>query len=198
MRKTIAGFLLLLCCTLIWSCKPNKTFNESKISLIPQVRKMTLGESSFQFNKNTQFLVENPEQEAIAGQLTVKFEKAAGYKPAIQVGGTKGTNQIIFQTDPTLADEAYSLIVLKNQIEIKASKPAGFFYAVQTLRQLLPAEIESNQLQEKTEWVVPVINISDSPAFKWRGYMLDVSRHFFTKEEVLRMIDNISLHKINL
>jgi len=117
MKKQLTGLMILMCCTLIWNCKPNKTSKESEISLIPQVRKMTLGESSFQFNKSTQFLVENADQEAIAGQLAVKFEKAAGYKPAIQVGGTEGSNQVYFKTEPTLADEAYSLEVLKDRIE---------------------------------------------------------------------------------
>ena len=197
MKKTFTGLMILMCCAFIWSCKPNKTFTESEISLIPQVQKMTLGESSFQFNKNTLLVVENADQEAIAGQLAAKFEKAAGWKPGIKVGGTEGSNQVFFRNEPSLADEAYSLEVLKNSIEIKAAKPTGFFYAMQTIRQLLPVEIESSLKQEKVDWLVPVISISDSPAFKWRGYMLDVVRHFFPKEDVLRMIDNLALHKIN-
>lgn len=197
MRQTFTGLMILMCFASIWSCKPNKTFTEKEITLIPQVQKMTLGESSFQFNKSTQLVVENAEQEAIASQLATKFEKAAGWKPEIKKEGSEGSNQVYFKTEPTLADEAYSLIVFKNRIEIKAAKPAGFFYAMQTLRQLLPVEIESSKKQEKVDWLVPVVNISDGPSFKWRGFMLDVSRHFFPKEDVLRMIDNLSLHKIN-
>lgn len=143
-------------------------------------------------------IVENAEQEAIAGQLASMFEKAAGWKPQVIVAESKGINQVSFKTVPTMADEAYSIVVLKNSISIKAAKPAGFFYAIQTLRQLLPAQIENNAKHEKVDWLVPVITISDGPAFKWRGYMLDVSRHFFPKEDVLRMIDNLSLHKINV
>lgn len=197
MKRTLNGIMILLCCTFIWSCKPNKTFTASEIAIIPQVQKMTLGESSFKFNQGTALIVENTEQEVIASQLAAMFEKVAGWKPEITVGGAEGSNQVYFKTDSQLPDEAYSLEVKKSGIEIKAAKPAGFFYALQTLRQLLPAEIESSQKQEKIEWLVPVISISDSPSFKWRGFMLDVSRHFFTKEEVLRMIDNLSLHKIN-
>ncbi|MCX6238124.1 MAG: beta-N-acetylhexosaminidase [Bacteroidia bacterium] len=197
MKQTIAGIILILCCTFIWSCTPNKPLTQSEIVLIPMVQKMTLGESSFQFKKSTRLFVENTEQEAIAGQLTAKFEKAAGWKPEINVGGTEGSNQVYFRTDQTLADEAYSLEVQKDRIEIKAAKPAGFFYAMQTLRQLLPAEIESNQKQKNVDWLIPVISISDSPAFKWRGFELDVVRHFFPKEDVLRMIDNLAIHKIN-
>jgi len=197
MKRTLPGIMILLCCTFIWSCKPNKTFTASEIAIIPQVQKMTLGESSFKFNQGTALIVENAEQEVIASQLAAMFGKVAGWKPEITIGGPEGSNQVYFKTDSQLPDEAYSLEVKKSSIEIKAAKPAGFFYALQTLRQLLPAEIESSQKQDKIEWLVPVISISDNPSFKWRGFMLDVSRHFFTKVEVLRMIDNLSLHKIN-
>ncbi|HEY3390799.1 MAG TPA: glycoside hydrolase family 20 protein [Prolixibacteraceae bacterium] len=197
MERAFTGIMILLCCAFFWSCKPNKTFTASEIAIIPQVQKMTLGESSFKFTKSTGLVVENADQEAIAGQLATMFEKAAGWKPQINVGGMEGSNQVYFKTDPTLSAEAYSLEVQKNRIEIKAAKPAGFFYAIQTLRQLLPAQIESSKMHENVDWLVPVISISDSPSFQWRGYMLDVSRHFFTKEEVLKMIDNMSLHKIN-
>lgn len=197
MKRRLSGLLILACIFIIFSCKPNKTFTESELALIPQPQKMVLGESSFRLKKSTRLVVESVEQKLIADHLSGIFEKAAGWKLDILVGGNEGSNQIYFKTEPMLNPEAYSLEVQKNRIVIKAAQAAGFFYAVQTLRQLLPAEIESTPTEKKTEWLVPVISISDSPAFKWRGYMLDVSRHFFTKEEVMRMIDNLAIHKIN-
>lgn len=197
MKRALTRIMILLCCAFAWSCKPNKTFTAAEISLVPQVQKMTLGESSFQFKKMTLLVVENDEQRLIADQFAGLFEKSAGWNLQVALGGDQGSDQVYFKTDPTLPAEGYSLEVQKNRIEIKAAKPAGFFYALQTLRQLLPAEIESQQKQEKVKWLVPVIQISDSPSFQWRGYMLDVSRHFFSKEEVLRMIDNLAFHKIN-
>jgi len=197
MKRALTRIMILLCCAFVWSCKPNKTFTADEISLIPQVQKMTLGESSFQFKKMTLLVVENAEQKLVADQFAGLFEKSAGWKLQVAFGGDRGSDQVYFKTDLTLPAEGYSLEVQKNRVEIKASQPAGFFYALQTLRQLLPAEIESSQKQEKVKWLVPVISISDSPSFPWRGYMLDVSRHFFSKAEVLRMIDNLSFHKIN-
>ncbi len=197
MKQIIAGFIILVCSAFLWSCKPNKTFSEKELALIPMVQKLSLGESSFRFKKSTRLVVESIDQEMIASQLAGLFEKAAGWKPKIIVGGSEGSNQVYFMTDQAMGPEACSLEVQKNRIEIKAAKPAGFFYAVQTLRQLLPPEIESARIQENVDWLVPVSVISDSPAFKWRGYMLDVSRHFFPKEDVLRMLDNLALHKIN-
>ncbi len=197
MRTSFTGLLILVFCALLINCKPNKTFTEKEIVLIPQVQKMSLGTSSFQFNKNTKFIVQDSEQQEIVSQLAARFEKSAGWKPEIILNGSESSNQVYFTTDPSLDTEAYVLDISKKGIEIKAAKPAGFFYAMQTLRQLLPAEIESSQKQEKTDWIVPVISISDSPAFKWRGFMLDVSRHFFPKEEVIQMIDYLAIHKIN-
>ncbi len=197
MKKLFAGFFILLGSIAFLGCKPNRSFNESEIALIPQVKKMTLGQSSFKFTKSTKFVVESVDQEVIAGQFANMFEKSAGWKPQVVVGGNEGSNQVYFKTDQVMGPEAYSIKIQQNRIEIKAAKPAGFFYATQTIRQLLPAGIESQQKQANIEWLVPVVSINDSPAFKWRGFMLDVSRHFFPKEDVLKMIDNLSLHKIN-
>ena len=197
MKQTFFGTIILLFFCILLSCQQKKTFSEKEISIIPQVQKMTLGESSFEFNKSTQIVVENNQQEGIAGLFAGLFEKGAGWKPQITIGGSEGSNQVYFKTETTLADEAYSLKVYRNRIEIRAANGAGFYYGLQSLRQLLPVEIESSLKNENIKWRVPVITISDEPTFKWRGYMLDVSRHFFTKDEVLGLIDHLALHKIN-
>ncbi|HEY3370721.1 MAG TPA: glycoside hydrolase family 20 protein [Prolixibacteraceae bacterium] len=197
MKQTLISLLILAFAFVLWSCKPNKSFTENELSLIPQPQHMTLGSSSFKFNKGTQLVTESVDQKLIASQFAELLEKPTGWKLDIVVGGDEGSNQVYFTTEPMMAPEAYSLEVSQKRIEIKAAKPAGFFYAIQTLRQLLPPEIESAQKQDKIDWLVPVISITDQPAFKWRGFMLDVARHFFPKEDVLRMIDNLALHKIN-
>jgi len=197
MKQTVTGIIILLCCAMFWNCKPNRSFTEREISIIPQPQKMTLGTSSFRFKESTEFAVESVDQEEIARQFAGFFERAAGWKLPIHVGVNEGSNQVYFKTELLMGPEAYTLDVQEKRITITAARPAGFFYAIQTLRQLLPPEIESKQIEAKEEWLVPVISISDSPVFKWRGYMLDVSRHFIPKADVLRMIDNLSLHKIN-
>ncbi|MDP3433736.1 MAG: beta-N-acetylhexosaminidase, partial [Bacteroidota bacterium] len=196
-RNVLPGLFILVCTFVFSSCEPNKTFTESELALIPQPQKMILGESSFKFKKNTRLIVESVDQKVIADGFSDLFEKASGYKLDIIVGGDEGSNQVYFRTEPVMAPEAYSLEVSENRIEIKAAKPAGFYYAVQTLCQLLPIEIEGTLNQQEIEWLVPVVSISDGPSFEWRGYMLDVSRHFFPKEDVLRMIDHLAIHKIN-
>lgn len=197
MKQVFTSVLIFTCAFVFLSCKPGRTFTASELTLIPQPRSLVLGESSFRFKKNTRLVIESVDQKTTADYLNSLLEKPTGWKLPVIIGGDQGSNQVYFKSDPVMGPESYVMEVEKNRIQIKAAKPAGFFYAVQTLRQLLPVEIESQVLQPKTEWLVPVVSISDSPSFKWRGYMLDVSRHFFPKEDVLRMIDNLAIHKIN-
>jgi len=76
MKQNLGLFFIVLCLSPFWSCKPSRSFSENEISIVPQVRQMTLGESSFRIRKSTKFVVENIEQEAIATELAKMFEKS--------------------------------------------------------------------------------------------------------------------------
>lgn len=197
MKRILSSLITLFILAFLFGCQSNKTFTENEIGIIPQVQKMTLGKSSFRIKKSTRFVVENVDQKMVASWFTGMFGKATGWKPAIVIGGEEGSNQLYFKTEPVMAPEAYSIEVTTRRIEIKASHPAGFFYALQTIRQMLPVEIEDLGKDDQLEWLVPVCSITDSPVFPWRGFMLEVSRHFFPKKDVLRLIDELALHKIN-
>lgn len=116
------------------------------------------------------------------------------------VSSAAGTHRsrIQFSLDPSSkgGPEGYQLSVSPAMIRMTASTPAGLFYAMQTLRQLLPPEIESGKVAEK--WTIPCVEISDSPKFLWRGMHLDVSRHFFSVSEIKRYIDYIAAMKMNV
>ncbi len=109
--------------------------------------------------------------------------------------GTNGT--IIFQIEENdaLGEEGY-LLKVDNSISISAPQSAGLFYGAQTLRQLLPPEIYSTHKVSK-EWTIPKVEIRDFPRFGWRGLMLDASRHFMPKEDVMRFVDIMSTLKLN-
>ena len=94
-------------------------------------------------------------------------------------------------------NEAYKIDVLKDKILINAAAPAGIFRAIQTLRQLLPAEIESENFQP-VDWKIPCVTIQDSPEYAYRGVMLDVARHFFELKDIKRFIDLIAAYKMNI
>ena len=112
------------------------------------------------------------------------------------------TNRIELALDQQradLGDEGYELTIDAQRAALTARTPAGIFYGVQTIRQLLPpaSEYEAVLFLEPATATLPAIRITDTPRFAWRGAMLDVARHFFTPDEVKRYIDLVALHKMN-
>lgn len=95
-----------------------------------------------------------------------------------------------------MKSDAYELHITSDKVSIKAADAKGFFYALQNIRLMLPPTIEGQE-QVENAWKVPAVVIKDEPRFDYRGFMLDVSRYFLPKEDVIRMIDCISMLKIN-
>jgi hexosaminidase len=138
---------------------------------------------------------------ALARYLADKLEPATGFRIPVSVG-VKGTekNTIILSVkgaDEQLGPEGYELVVGDDRVTLTANAPAGVFWGIQTLRQLLPAEIEQASKVEGKEWEIATGTIRDSPEYAWRGSMLDVARHFFGVEDVKRYIDLITAYKMN-
>ena len=100
-------------------------------------------------------------------------------------------------TDATLKSEAYKLEITIKKITIRASDLQGFYYALQSIRQLLPSAIESEQVTENVDWTVPALTITDQPRFGYRGLLVDVARFFSPKENLLRIIDCMAMLKLN-
>lgn len=103
---------------------------------------------------------------------------------------------LLIDADANTGNEGYVLSVSAARVVARAKRPAGLFYAVQTLRQLMPAAVEHEWLRRK-RLTVPPVEIADAPRFGWRGAMLDVARHFFDAGDVRRLIDLMALHKLN-
>lgn len=165
------------------------------ISMVPRPAQMMPGSGNHLFSAQTVFVVENEEQAEVARSLIALFTRAAGFTPKLNVGG-EGNVRLL--TDPSLKSEAYSLEVYPQEIIIKASDNKGFFYALQTIRQLLPPSVERESLSDKNlEWSIPVVTIQDEPRFGYRALLLDASRFFIPKENVLRIIDCMSMLKLN-
>jgi hexosaminidase len=136
--------------------------------------------------------------------LTISFlKKKLSLMTDVQVNAKKtssATVQLVLNqaTDSIIGAEGYSLSVTPQKVLVKANTPAGLYYGVQTLVQLLPAEVEGHhKVKQAREWKIPAMEIIDYPRFAWRGLMLDVSRHFFTPDEVKRFIDRMSHYKYN-
>ncbi|WP_327291895.1 beta-N-acetylhexosaminidase [Streptomyces sp. NBC_01198] len=110
-----------------------------------------------------------------------------------------GPGGIVLGLDGALAAEEYRMSVTPEGVRITAGDAAGAFYGVQTLRQLLPPPVfRRAAVAPESGWEVPCVEIEDRPRFGWRGCLLDVARHFVPKADVLRLIDLLALHKLNV
>ncbi|WP_439690079.1 beta-N-acetylhexosaminidase [Curtobacterium sp. SP.BCp] len=98
---------------------------------------------------------------------------------------------------PGARSEAFRLTVTPERIEVVGGSAAGVFYGVQALLQSLPADVYRHGRVGTGPWTVPATVVEDAPAFAWRGVMLDVCRHFRTKHEVMRVVDQLAAHRIN-
>ncbi|WP_420602280.1 beta-N-acetylhexosaminidase [Flagellimonas sp.] len=189
MKKGVLFFMI----TILFACQ-QKEMLKGSVAIIPKPAEQVVGEGYFEINKSTKVLVENEEQEAVAKRFFNQFKAVSGWAPSINRGGT---GDILFVTDSTLEEEAYELEVKTSTITLKASSGAGFFYALQSLKQLLPTSFYGTKLQSNITWGVPTVSIKDKPAFGWRGYMLDVSRHFFDVDQVKEVLDFMAESKLN-
>lgn len=145
---------------------------------------------------------ENAEVQQIAKLFACVISKNNTSLPFKKVETPSSTDKsivfILNQTpDAKLKDEGYELEVTENSIRLQANKPAGLFNATQTLRQLFPAEMEAKDNMSMGFGIVTGCKITDYPRFAWRGLMLDVSRHFYTKNEVKEYIDMMARYKFN-
>jgi hexosaminidase len=165
--------------------------------LVPQPNQIQVNSGNFSFNDKTNWIVENSQQQKITSQLVNDFSTVAGYVYKVKTGKGNLKNSVVFVTNPTIAVEAYKINVSASTIRIEASSASGFFYSMQTLRQLLPPQINSGRYVPQTDWTVPCVNINDAPRFGYRGFMLDVSRYFMPKKDLLRLINLLAFHKIN-
>ena len=171
------------------------------IALIPQPASLSRGSGSFRLPSDLLIMCSpNEELKNMALRLSKQLS-VAGSSIRIQEGNTAGANSILLSltNDNTLPAEGYRLTVTATGIAITATQPAGIFYGLQTLIQLLPKQIEAKDATTPAvEWLIPVVTIEDQPRFGWRGLMLDVSRHFFTKEQVKQYIDDMVKYKFNV
>jgi hexosaminidase len=131
----------------------------------------------------------------VSDQIAAKLKTTTGRV----VNLTKNKSNIDLQiiNDANLGTEGYTLDINEKGIQIKANANAGLFFGWQTVMQLLPSAVYSNTLQANTNWTLPYVSIIDKPRFGWRGLMLDVSRHFFNKADVLTFIDDMVRYKYN-
>jgi hexosaminidase len=167
------------------------------ISLIPQPVEIQQSDGIFVLTNTSTISFNKQVGHKVAEMLSQKLNVATGFSITPHQDEA-GSIQLNLNKVPAaqLGKEGYSLVSAPEGVVITANEPAGLFYGMQTLLQLLPEEIES-KTAIAMNWTIPAVKITDYPRFGWRGIMLDVSRNFFTKDEVKLYIDQISRYKYN-
>ncbi len=195
-KFSITGVLL---CLMAATAFANDT---NPLAIIPWPQKVTLESGVFKLTSDTRVYVDSASQQT-AGFLTERLRQSTGYpfKTHTKYLSHKADKGCIWLTtqgaNTNLGPEGYELTVTPDAVELRAPTQAGLFYGVQTLLQLLPPQIFSSSVVQDVEWQMPCVRIEDWPRFKWRGFMLDVARHFYNKEEVERILDAMALQKLN-
>jgi len=192
--------LFLSLCIALVTCAGVCFAQTNSISVIPTPAQIERGEGVFQLLPTTRILADRTAR-ATAAYLSERIRPATGFDLRVhRFNQGKAAKGAILLTSvgapPNLGPEGYQMNVTPDSVVIRATDSAGLFYGVQTLLQLLPPQIFS-LLPSQTNWTIPCARVEDQPRFKWRGLMLDVSRHFYTPREVEQLLDLMAMHKLN-
>ncbi|GLQ89893.1 glycoside hydrolase family 20 protein [Dyella flagellata] len=181
-------FKSLLACCLAASILMTSFAASAEISIIPEPQHVEAGQGSYRLEASTGIDAPN---DARAREIVTFLRDAVRDQSGIRLSESKHAHGIVLAIDPTVkGDEAYRLSVTSRGVIIQASTDKGLFWGVQTLRQLLP-------LERGESAAIPAVQVSDAPTFAYRGFMLDVGRHFYPVSFIKKQLDLLSYYKLN-
>ncbi len=176
---------------------PVKVHNQG-LHVVPQPNSLVEQEGVFKVTDKTVFIASTEDVKSVIDFFVTKMELSTGYKLLIQdEKPSRGYVAVSIDNQLAVNEEGYTFKSHPAGIEIIGKTEKGVFYGLQTLLQLLPAEIESAQLVTDVDWEVPCVEIKDEPRFKWRGMHLDVCRHFVPVDNIKKHLDMLAMFKMN-
>ncbi len=195
MQPTHPFIVLVLLFAAMASTAAAQTFPTTEPSIIPRPAMVAVGDGVFRLSNDAAIAV-NDSARPVGDYLADLLRPTMTLRVVEQEASS---TPLSIHVDPSDGGgpEGYSLQITPGRLQIRAATAAGAFYAVQSLRQLCPAEIESKSAQASDGWDLPCLQIEDRPRYAWRGMMLDVCRHFRDVAYVKRFIDLLALHKMN-
>ncbi|MCC6545680.1 beta-N-acetylhexosaminidase [Candidatus Sumerlaeota bacterium] len=200
LTATLAGWMLLFSGQIFAS--PGEVSN---VHVVPAPLLLEYGSGRFGVEQGLNIFVKDKSGPAFtaAELLREKIATSTGLdveiKHSIPSKAIPNSIQLLAtDTDDSLGDEGYTINVTSRGIIARAPKAAGLLYAAETIRQLFPAELESKAQVPGLKLSIPALTIIDKPRFKWRGCMLDCSRHFMEKEFIFHYLQVLAYYKINV
>lgn len=184
--------VILLSCTGLYA-------QEVSVHIIPKPLSIVQDKGFFQLGPSTK-IISSPEAVPVASLFADMLKRGAGMKLSIQrkAKASKNTIHLIVSKDfPDTVKGAYTLQITPEKVTATARTREGIFYAVQSLRQLLPPAVEKEDGAKLLDIKIPALYIKDAPRFGWRGYMQDVSRTFYGMEVMKKYLDVMALYKLN-
>ncbi len=184
----LLGFVFLLSCN-----QPANNKRSKSIDWVPKPAAVLPTDADFTIHKKTTVFIDSGfhQGKTILSLLNEFLDKEYGFK--LSANAKKQAGGIALKIADSLPAEAYSLVVNNEGIAIVGADYNGVLYGIKTLQQLI---FQNNKSSNKTLWI-PDLQITDAPAFSWRGMHLDVVRHFYSKEQVMHLLDVMSDYKLN-
>ncbi|PTS97090.1 beta-N-acetylhexosaminidase [Pedobacter sp. HMWF019] len=198
MKKSLVVKTSIYLFALIFICAVSKA--QEKPAIIPEPVSLVQGKGRFVIDNQTSLIIPsgNAELAMLGSHANEWFSVLTGFSLPVKNKTTEAGCSIRLLLNPSLNnpgnDEGYELSITEHDVKLQARKAAGLFYGLQTIRQLLQLSAESKEQCGN----LPVVEIIDYPRLKWRGLMLDVSRHFFSKDFVKKYIDDMARYKFNV
>ena len=194
-KTALLAVALLLSTGMLQGCTaPAEPMTTSLLPIIPAPASMVTQDGRYILESSSGFQSDDPALRAVAELVASGWRTPTGYD--WPVSATTGNIRLSLQ--PGLGAESYSLSVTADGVDITAGDAAGAFYALQSVQQMLPAEISGSGPAMTTDWMLPFVQIDDQPRFPYRGMHLDVGRHFFDVDFVKRYIDTMARYKFNV
>lgn len=177
-------------------CSSDRIDSEAVVAgIVPAPQSVELSDGSFKVKGAAFNLagVDDPASSEMLSEFAGRLSKVTGLRSKI-ADSSKG---FVFVSDDNVPSEGYEIVVDEDRVEVRAADFNGFFYSVQTICQMLPVAVYGDKCSAFEDWYLPCCTIKDSPRFVYRGVMIDVARHFFDVKEMKRVLDVMSVYKLN-
>ncbi|MBR6444838.1 MAG: beta-N-acetylhexosaminidase, partial [Prevotella sp.] len=167
------------------------------VNLTPWPKTMTTKSGEFVLPQTITIDVSELSDDVVAEANDFAATLRAATGRSVTVGNAENAAIKLQMNASTLDEEGYILVVAEDGITLKASTVKGFFYGLQSIKKMLPGNVLVEKLDASATYAIPCVSINDAPRFAYRGFMLDVSRHFFTVEEIKKMLRIMAYYKMN-